>query len=222
MSYAPVAFLARALMGVPIHLSSTIAEIRGDERVESVLVGGPRGEHAIACDTVVFSGEFVPDAAMLPGGPVALDRNTAGPIVDQHGRTSETGVFAAGNLLRAVETSGFAAIEGARVGANAAAWVQGACGWSRDGAAIRLGKDLAYLVPHRWVTVPDESVPTLPVSLRARADRPGARLRLTGDGKELWLGPRKDLLRQRRIALPGAAIAAIAAASPAELALDVA
>jgi NADPH-dependent 2,4-dienoyl-CoA reductase/sulfur reductase-like enzyme len=221
MSYRPIAWMTRSLIRVPIHLSSTIADIDGDERVQSVLVSGPQGERAIACDTVIFSGEFVPDSAMLPGGPVALDRNTGGPMIDQHGRTSEAGVFAAGNLLRAVETSGFAAIEGARVGANVAAYLKSAPRWIADGPAIRLGRDLAYLVPHRWTAGSAGDAPTLPVSLRTRTDLTNAKLRLTGDGRELWLGRRTDLLRHRRIALPDAAIAAIAGATSTELALDI-
>jgi thioredoxin reductase len=208
MSYAGAAWAARA-MGVPIHLSSRVEDIRGGDRVESVTLAGPSGERAIACDTVIFSGDFIPDAALLPGSGIAVAASTSGPSVDQYGRTGVTGIFAAGNLLRAVESSGHAAIEGARVGANAAAWLQGRLAWPAETAGIRLGEGLSYVVPHRWVPRVDSdgavqagAVRALPVSLRASRDIRRARLGLAEDGQEIWSGRPTKILRHRRIALP--------------------
>ncbi|MCC6197725.1 MAG: FAD-dependent oxidoreductase, partial [Burkholderiales bacterium] len=103
MSYAGAALVAR-VMGVPVHLSSTVEDIGGVDRVESVTLRGPSGPLSIACDTVIFSGDFVPDAALLPGSGIDIAAATSGPCVDQYGRTSAAGIFAAGNLLRAVES----------------------------------------------------------------------------------------------------------------------
>ena len=224
MSYAGAGWLTRHLMGVPIHLSSTVADISGGDRVEAIIVNGPGGERSIPCDTVVFTGDFIPDAAMLPGGTVALDPSTGGPKVDQYGRTSEPGVFAAGNLLRAVETSGRAAIEGTRVGTNVAAYVSGALGWPGNVTTVRLGEKLAYLMPQRWAPLADDAAGSqaLPVSLRSRIDAADVRLRLSAHGAEVWTGRPTSILRQRRITLPATAVARLTAGPAAELTLDVA
>jgi NADPH-dependent 2,4-dienoyl-CoA reductase/sulfur reductase-like enzyme len=207
MSYAGMALVARA-MGVPIHLSCAIDDIRGVERVESVTLRGPAGSRTIACDTVIFSGDFIPDAALLPGSGIDIDLATSGPSVDQYGRTSASGIFAAGNMLRAVESSGLAAIEGARAGANAAAYIEGKAAWPREAARIRLGDGLSYIVPQRWASpgVDRHATQTLPVSLRARMDIRRARLCLSEDGREVWTGRPTNILRHRRLALPAAAL----------------
>ncbi|MSP50701.1 MAG: FAD-dependent oxidoreductase [Alphaproteobacteria bacterium] len=208
MSYAGAGLAARFLMGVPIHLSSKIEDIHGSERVESVTLCGPAGTRTIPCDTVIFSGDFIPDAALLPGSGIDIARVTAGPSVDQFGRTSAVGVFAAGNLLRAVETSGLAAIEGARVGTNVAAYLEGMLGWPRDAASIRVGDGLSYVVPQYWAPSAGlgGAVQALPVSLRALADIRRARLSLSEDGQAIWTGHPTKTLRHRRLALPAAAL----------------
>lgn len=207
MSYPPMALVARA-MGVSIHLSTVVDDIQGSDRVESVTLRGPSGQSPIACDTVVFSGDFIPDAALLPGSGIEIGAATSGPSVDQYGRTSASGIFAAGNVLRAVESSGLAAIEGARVGANAAAYLEGLLAWPNEAASIRLGEGLSYIVPQRWAPVADAAYAarSLPVSLRALNDMRRARLRLAEDGREIWTGRSTRILRHRRIALPIAAL----------------
>jgi len=207
MSYSGAALVAR-VMGVPIHLSSTVEDICGIERVESVTIRGPSGPRSIACDTVIFSGDFIPDAALLPGSGIDIAAATSGPSVDQYGRTSAAGIFAAGNMLRAVESSGLAAIEGARVGTNAAAYLESMFAWPRDAGSIRLGDGLSYIVPQRWAS-PDacgHATQALPVSLRARMDIRRARLCLSEDGREVWTGRPTNILRHRRLALPAAAL----------------
>jgi NADPH-dependent 2,4-dienoyl-CoA reductase/sulfur reductase-like enzyme len=204
LSYAGMALVARAI-GVPIHLSSSVDDIRGVDRVESVTLRGPSGLRTIACDTVIFSGDFIPDAALLPGSGIDIDAATSGPCVDQYGRTSAAGIFAAGNMLRAVESSGLAAIEGARVGTNAAVYVGNPYDWPRDAACIHLGDGLSYIVPQRWASF-DGNGRALPVSLRARRDIGRGRLCLSEDGREVWTSRPTRMLRHRRLALPAAAL----------------
>lgn len=211
MSYAGAGWLARAL-GAVIHLSSTIEDIRGSERVESVTLRGPSGSMSLFCDTVIFTGDFVPESALLRAGDIAIDSLTGGPIVDQFGRTSAVGVFAAGNLLRAVESSGMAAIEGARAGASTAAYLEGSLGWSDGAARISLGDGIAYIMPQLWAPMSDNAthLQPLPISLRTVADTRG-RLRLSQGGRELWASERRRFMRQRRIKLPAEILNRLAA-----------
>ncbi len=218
MSYAGAGLVAR-LLGVPIHLSSEIVDIQGSARVEALTLRGPDGPRRIPCDTVIFSGDFIPDAALLQGSGIAIDRGTSGPAIDQYGRTSAPGIFAAGNLLRAVESSGLAAIEGARVGANVAAYLRGAVQWPGDAAALRPGASLAYLVPQNW-SPRSADMQALPISLRVLTDISRGRIRISTAGEELWTSRTRAILRKRRIALPTTGFERASSRHLAEVTID--
>ena len=70
---------------------------------------------AIDCDTVVFTGDWIPDHELARTGGLAMDPATRGPVVDAGLRTSSPGVFAVGNLLHPVDTADGAALDGRHV-----------------------------------------------------------------------------------------------------------
>lgn len=203
LSHPAAGWLARRLLGIPVLTQSRIADIEGGSVVGAVAVDGPAGRRRIACEGVVFSGDWVPDATVAREAGLEWDAATGGPAIDQAMRTSLPGVFAAGNLLRGVETSGIAAREGARAGAFAAAWLAGAlAGWQR-GVRIRLAPEFRYLVPQRWsdgLSEPGGGAPPLAPALRMKADHGPGRV-LLRDGSLLWQGPVGPHLRERRIRL---------------------
>jgi hypothetical protein len=203
MSFRAARWVASGLFGIPVHLRTSIAEVVGRDKVERVVLDGPGGRRELPCDGVVFTGEFRPDAQLLPGSGIETDPRTGGPAIDQMMRTGLAGVFAAGNLLRPVESSGVAALEGARAGASAAAYVQGRMAWPAATTAIGLDDAFAYVVPQRWDGGAGEpsDAPGLRPSLRVRADQPPARVVLYDDGRVLWSGRRGTHLRGRRVAV---------------------
>lgn len=205
MSYAGVAILARAL-GVAIHLRSRVVDVRGDGQVEAIEIDTLGSRREIPCDALVFSGDFVPDSPLARAAGIAIDPATGGPEIDQLGRTSLAGVFAAGNVLRAVESSGMVAIEGARVGAAAAAFLAGRIGWRGADAPITIAPEFGYVVPQRW-SADDGGLETLPASLRMRLDLVSARVGLRSGGSLLWQGPVRRLLRHRRVQVELAGLA---------------
>lgn len=110
-------FLYPRLRGIPVMTSTRIVDIAGSPRVSHVVVEtGDRTRLTLECDGVVFSGRFVGEAHLARLAGLDLDRGTGGPEVDQFGRTNHPLVFAAGNLLRPVETAGWSFREGARIG----------------------------------------------------------------------------------------------------------
>jgi NADPH-dependent 2,4-dienoyl-CoA reductase/sulfur reductase-like enzyme len=201
MSYAGLGVLTRRVAGIPIHLSSRIDAILGGPRPDAVAIDGPAGPHVIPCDTIIFTGDFVPEAPLLRASGVALDARTGGPVVDQYARTSMAGVFAAGNVLRAVESSGFAACEGEHAGACAAAYLGGALGWDGVTSPIALDPGILYLLPQRWDAEAGgrTALPPCQPSLRVATDFPRAGLCLRQGGDVLWQSRPARLLRQRRI-----------------------
>ena len=104
------------ILGVPLHYSTEIAEIHGQDWVEGVSLRNAQGDlRDIDCDGVLFTGRFVPESALVRQSHLELDPHSGGPVIDQFGRCSDPAYFAAGNLLRPVETAGWSFREGEAV-----------------------------------------------------------------------------------------------------------
>lgn len=102
---------------VPLITRQKVTNIFGKKRVEmveltDVITGISR---QIECDTVVFTGGWIPDSELAFWGGLAIDPQSRGPRVDLCLRTSLKGVFAAGNLVHAAETADIAALSGVHV-----------------------------------------------------------------------------------------------------------
>jgi NADPH-dependent 2,4-dienoyl-CoA reductase/sulfur reductase-like enzyme len=142
----PGDLVARFVFGVPVHLQTRLVAIEGVDRVEAVLVEQDGARRRLPCDGVIFTGQFVPEAALLGDGVIELDRATGGPVVDNYARCSDPNFFAAGNLLRGVEHSGAVA----REGMFAAACILRALAGALPAAAPAMTVQAAGLL--RWIT----------------------------------------------------------------------
>ena len=142
------------LLGIPVHYGAELLEIRGGPRVESVTLRLANGGAAtIACDGVLLTGCFVPEAALVRGGHLELDPGSGGPVIDQFGRCSDPTWFAAGNVLRPVETAGWSFREGRRIGACVADDLAGGLPTSGRVLPIARGSGIKLVVPQR-LTLP--------------------------------------------------------------------
>jgi len=194
MSFAPLGSLAR-LCGTAIMTGSCLREIEAnDGAIAAAIVETPQSRQRIATDGIVFTANWMPETAALAGGPVALDPRTAGPRIDQAMRTSSRGVFAAGNFLHGVESSGWCANEGRHAGNMVARFLRGEIGGDQAGAGIELAPDLDFVVPQLW-----NGGQGLPFNLRMKADVGERKLALAVGETILWTGPRRRLWRKRRI-----------------------
>ncbi|MEV6312717.1 FAD-dependent oxidoreductase [Streptomyces sp. NPDC051840] len=101
---------------VPVLTGATVTSLTGSPRLTGVSLRHEDGRTTtLRCDTVVLTGDFIPDHELARRGGLHLDPGTRGPAYDSAFRTSRPGVFAVGNLLHAVERAGFAAQEGRAV-----------------------------------------------------------------------------------------------------------
>ena len=116
-AYAAFRVPGRLLMNGPVFTRSRVVGIHGKDRVRSAVVenvdSGKRT--TVDCDTVVFTGDWIPDHELARTGGLAMDPATRGPVVDAGLRTSSPGVFAVGNLLHPVDTADGAALDGRHV-----------------------------------------------------------------------------------------------------------
>jgi thioredoxin reductase len=203
MSFAPVAHLARAC-GIAIIGSATVREIRTQRgAVTSLEIATPKGNRTLDTDAVVFTGNWIPETAALAGGPVLLDPRTGGPEVDQAMRTSAPGIFAAGNVLHGVESSGWCANEGRHAGMMVARLLNREIGAEQCGRPIDLAQDIAFLVPQRWdATLAASGGAKPPIALRVDKDLYDGRLIYRSGDRIVWSSKRRTFLRKRRIAAP--------------------
>jgi thioredoxin reductase len=188
------------LCGIPMHYGTHVEEICGTKRVEGVRLRGPTGViHELECDGVLFTGRFTPEATLVRGSHLLLDQGTKGPQVDQFGRCSDARYYAAGNVLRPLETAGWSFREGRRIGNIVADDLAHRIPGARATTIIERSDGIKLVMPQRLV---------LPMSpnglehLQVRVDRATeGTLSITAGEKVLW---KKDiaLLPERRFLIP--------------------
>jgi len=199
--------------GVPLYLEHTITRLYGVQRLEGVTVARvdrqkrplAGTERFVPCDTLLVAVGLIQETELARGAGLALDSVTGGLRVDQEGRTSAEGIFAAGNTVLVYDLADAAAEAGVRAGGAAARRVRGlenrnpslrrrfdvvpgkgvrlvAPGWwdiapgGRGRAVIHLRVDRVWEEPCRVTTSPGGPSRTLPYA------RPGEMVELALDG----------------------------------------
>ncbi|MGW8670495.1 NAD(P)/FAD-dependent oxidoreductase [Streptomyces niveus] len=137
---------ARLRHGVPLLVGTRVGELLGRGRLSGVALRRADGRSTtVACDTVVFTGDWIPDHELARLGGVTLDPATRGPAVDGAFRTDRAGLFAVGNLLRGIEPAGTAAREGLLAAGPVLRHLT-------DGAAPAARVPVQVEAPLRWIT----------------------------------------------------------------------
>ena len=106
------AVVSRFVFGIPTFTGFQIVAIEGDTKVTGLTIESSAGIQTMACDGVIFSGNWVPEATLVRSSHIGIDPVTNGPAIDTYYRTRDPQVFAAGNVLRSARSSGSCAIEG--------------------------------------------------------------------------------------------------------------
>jgi thioredoxin reductase len=147
-AYAAFRIPGRFLLKGPVLTRTRVVSITGKHRVESVTVEnldtGTRS--TIACDTVITTGDWIPDHELARTGGLAIDAGTHGPLVDTALRTSACGVFAIGNLLHPVDTADIAALDGRHVAETVLAYLRGVPA-PADGVRLLVDPPLRWISP---------------------------------------------------------------------------
>ena len=146
-SYFFFSLPGRILFRTRVATRTRVVSIIGRPTVEAVeienLDTGKR--RTIACDTVILTGDWIPDNELARATGIAIDPGTLGPVVDAALRTGRAGIFAIGNMLHPVDTADIAALDGAHVVDSILAWLGG-------GAAPAEHVRLTAEKPLRWVS----------------------------------------------------------------------
>ena len=143
----PGDLVARWLFGTPVLLKTKLEAILGQEQVEAVAIQQNGSRRVLPCDGVIFTGQFRPETAILVPSHLALDRGTGGPAIDQYWRCDDPSYFAAGNLLRPIETAGRCWAEGRAAADMIAAQLDGRLPLPTQRQSLSLAPPLRYAYP---------------------------------------------------------------------------
>jgi hypothetical protein len=160
-SYAAFRLGALARWRLPIWTSTQVTGIVGRDTLESVEVThlGTGSVRSIECETLVFTGDWIPDHELARAAGIAMSAGTAGPAVDTALQTSVPGVFAAGNVIHPAETADVAALSGRHAARHIASFLRrpvvaggrvaaiGTGGSARPGVPIDVVAPLAWIAP---------------------------------------------------------------------------
>jgi thioredoxin reductase len=188
--------------GTPLWTRTAVSAIHGRPRVEEVeLTDLDNGStRSVACDTVVFTADWIPDHELAVMAGLAMDPGTRGPMVDTALRTSRPGVFAAGNLLHGAETADVAALSGRHAGAAAATFL--ATGeWPAARVPLECEPPLHWISPN--AIAPSSAPPARGrFLLRSHEFLRRPRVEIVQDGRLLWAGRLARLVPGRSARLP--------------------
>ena len=140
---------------IPLLLSHTVIDIKGKERVSSVVIAEvdanskpiPGTEQEITCDTLLLSCGLIPENELSRAADINIDPATNGPVVNESFETSVPGIFACGNVLHVHDLVDYVSEESGRAGKSAARFVKNSQASDSQSISIRKGNGVRYTVP---------------------------------------------------------------------------
>ena len=142
---------------IPLLLSHTVIDIKGRERVTSVVIAEvdsslkpvPGTETEIECDTLLLSCGLLPENELSRAADVSINPATNGPVVNESFETSVPGIFACGNVLHVHDLVDYVSEESGRAGKAAARYVMSGRSDAGDAPVIKVmtGNGVRYTVP---------------------------------------------------------------------------
>ena len=149
-AYAAFTVPGRLALRVPVATRTRVTQIIGRGRVSAVEIADLDTHHRriVPCDTVVFTGDWIPDHELARSAGLEMHRGTRGPVVDSRQATSRRGVFAIGNLTHPVDTADVASLDGRAVARHVLSYLE-RDGHDQDerGTRIEPGSGLKWITP---------------------------------------------------------------------------
>lgn len=167
--------------GIPLYLSTTVAEIHGKKRVEGVTIAEvdenrrvkEETKRYIPCDTLLLSCGLIPENELTRSAGIPIDPITSGALVDENRETAVPGIFACGNVLQVHDLVDYVSDEAEIAGKGAAAFVKSG---KVEGATVdtKAGNGVRYVLPQRVHTDKGNDV-----ALFMRVTQPFGKVRFT-------------------------------------------
>ena len=139
---------------IPLYFSHTVTQIKGKDRVSSVVVCQvdekllpiPETAMEIECDTLLLSVGLLPENELAKNASVGLSPTTGGAVVDENLMTDVDGIFECGNVLHVHDLVDFVSAESENAGKRAVDYIRGATP-CQNKIAIKCTGGVRYSVP---------------------------------------------------------------------------
>lgn len=143
--------------GIPLYLSHTVIDVKGDGRLEKVIIAKVdenrqpiKGtEIEFDADTLLLSVGLIPENELSKNAGVELDIRTNGLVVSESMETNREGIFACGNVVHVHDLVDFVTEEAKNAGKNAAKYIKGKKRLNNF-IEIKNGENISYTVPQKF------------------------------------------------------------------------
>ena len=143
--------------GIPLYLSHTVIDVKGDGRLEKVIIAKVdenrqpiKGtEIEFDADTLLLSVGLIPENELSKNAGVELDLRTNGLVVSESMETNREGIFACGNVVHVHDLVDFVTEEAKNAGKNAAKYIKGKKRLNHI-TEIKNGENISYTVPQKF------------------------------------------------------------------------
>lgn len=143
--------------GIPLYLSHTVIDVKGDGRLEKVIIAKVdenrqpiKGtEIEFDADTLLLSVGLIPENELSKNAGVELDLRTNGLVVSESMETNREGIFACGNVVHVHDLVDFVTEEAKNAGKNAAKYIKGKKRLNNF-TEIKNGENISYTVPQKF------------------------------------------------------------------------
>ena len=143
--------------GIPLYLSHTVIDVKGDGRLEKVIIAKVdenrqpiKGtEIEFDADTLLLSVGLIPENELSKNAGVELDLRTNGLVVSESMETNREGIFACGNVVHVHDLVDFVTEEAKNAGKNAAKYFKGKKRLNHF-TEIKNGENISYTVPQKF------------------------------------------------------------------------
>lgn len=143
--------------GIPLYLSHTVIDVKGDGRLEKVIIAKVdenrqpiKGtEIEFDADTLLLSVGLIPENELSKNAGVELDLRTNGLVVSESMETNREGIFACGNVVHVHDLVDFVTEEAKNAGKNAARYIKGKKRLNHF-TEIKNGENISYTVPQKF------------------------------------------------------------------------
>ena len=178
---------------IPLLFSHTVVEIKGTDRVSSVVIAevdehlNPKMETAkeIKCDTLLLSVGLLPENELARGARVNISRITRGAVVDDRLMTSVPGVFECGNVLHVHDLVDFVSLEAKEAGEKAVEYINNP---KKDqvyeSIEVKTDGGVRYVVPE--LILKDDDYAPMTLKLRVGNVYKKVRLEVSADNEVIY------------------------------------
>ena len=145
--------------GIPFHLKTTVTRIHGQDRLEGVTVAQVddhmtpiKGtERFVECDTLLLAIGLIPENELSRMAGIDIHPVTGGPVVNDLLQTTNSAIFAAGNVVIVYDLVDNVSDEGLIAGASAAKFAAGRIPQAARRIPVKGGENVRLYSP-QYVT----------------------------------------------------------------------